>query len=72
LRKTLRAIWISKTLLDRVTEMAEANGETTRIVFERMLAVALCNPTVTPEAQAMLDEIAKERASDEDTGRPGT
>lgn len=63
----MRAIWVSKLLLDRVTAVAEENGETTRIVFERMLAVALCNPAVTPEAQALLDEVAKERAETDDT-----
>lgn len=63
-RRTLRAIWISKPLLDRVTEIAENDGSTTRAVFERLVAIGMTVQDAPPEADELLDEVAKERAYD--------
>jgi len=61
-RRTLRAIWISKPMLDRVTRIADDNGSTTRAIFERLVAIGMAVQDAPPEAQEILSDVAKERA----------
>lgn len=63
-RRTLRAIWISKPLLDRVTVLADGDGSSTRAVFERLVAIGMAVQDAPPLAQEILNDVAKERAHD--------
>lgn len=44
--------------------MADAEGRTTRAMFERLVAIGMAVQDAPPEAQEILKEVAKERAHD--------